>query len=122
MPVGVERLEVTRSNHADSTLSHAEVAEAGLPKQRPAGAEVVPLQHRARIGDHPQVLRGDRVALPVGRAAGQPDVTDAERSPGHTAQPLQDGRVCPRRLGQPAADRAHEPGRRGGLEVDGPVQ
>jgi hypothetical protein len=78
MPVGFEGLEVTRSNHADSALRHTEVAEAGLPEQRPDGAEVPAAQHRARIGDDPQLLRGDRVALPVGRAAGQPDVTNAE--------------------------------------------
>jgi len=72
----VEGLEVTGSDHSDPALRHAKVAEARLPEQRPARAEVAAPQNRMRLGDKPQPVRGNRVALAVGCAARQPDVTD----------------------------------------------
>ena len=122
MPVRIERLEVTRPDHADSALRHAKVTEAGLPEQWPARAQIAAFQNRVRVSDDPQLLRGHHVALPVGSAACQPNVPDAECPGGHSAEPPQSRRVTPCRLGQPGADRAHQSGRRGRLQFEGPLQ
>ena len=88
----------------------------------PTGPRSSPCTTRGRFGDRPHAFGCDAEFLAVGQGSGQPDLADAQQRANDAAHRRQRSAAGPRRGGQVAADDAHQPRRRGGLDVDSPIQ